>query len=69
MKIEKILPQHQRRIGITGGIASGKSTISEYIGKNKKIKVLDADYYSKQLIKPGKEAYRKIIEHYGSRFI
>ena len=65
MKFEEILPKNQKRIGLTGGIASGKSTISEYIHKQKKIEILDADFYSKQLIMPGKESYHKIIEHYG----
>tara|TARA_B100000131_G_scaffold127147_1_gene124153 strand:+ start:1469 stop:2083 length:615 start_codon:yes stop_codon:yes gene_type:complete len=63
------LPKQQRRIGLTGGIASGKSTISKYISEEKKIKVLDADNYAKQLIIPGKNSYKKIIEHYGPKII
>ena len=36
-------PEHkQKRIGITGGIASGKTTIANYISNFKKIKVLNA---------------------------
>lgn len=63
------LPKQQRRIGLTGGIASGKSTISKYISEEKKIKVLDADNYAKQLIIPGENSYKKIIEHYGPKII
>ena len=37
---------NQRRIGLTGGIASGKTTITNYIRKNKKIPILDADNLS-----------------------
>ena len=33
----------QRRIGLTGGIASGKTTITNYIKKYKNIPILDAD--------------------------
>ena len=63
------LPKKQRRIGLTGGIASGKSTISKYISEEKKINVFDADNYAKQLIIPGKNSYKKIIEHYGPKII
>ena len=65
MKLKTDLPQNQRRIGLTGGIASGKSTISKYIHIQKKIQVLDADCYSKQLIMPGEKSYQKIIDRYG----
>ena len=48
---------NQRRIGLTGGIASGKSTITNYIRKHKKIPILDADNSSRELLsqktKPG----------------
>ena len=39
MNLEEILPKNQKRIGLTGGIASGKTTISEYINKQKKIAI------------------------------
>ena len=65
MKLKTDLPPNQRRIGLTGGIASGKSTISKYIQIQKKIQVLDADCYSKQLIMPGRNSYQKIIDRYG----
>jgi len=65
MKLKTDLPQNQKRIGLTGGIASGKSTISKYIYTQKKINVLDADCYSKQLIMPGEKSYQKIIDRYG----
>ena len=37
MDIVQKLKNNQRRIGLTGGIASGKSTISRYIKEHKKI--------------------------------
>ena len=43
---------NQRRIGLTGGIASGKTTITNYIRKHKNIPILDADHFSRELIKP-----------------
>ena len=51
MDILQKLKNNQRRIGLTGGIASGKTTITNYIRKHKKIPVLDADNLSRELIK------------------
>ena len=50
MDILQQLKTNQRRIGLTGGIASGKTTITNYIRKHKKIPVLDADNLSRELI-------------------
>lgn len=51
-------------IGLTGGIASGKTTVSTYL-KSKGYKVIDADLISRDIYHIGKEAYRKIIEEFG----
>ena len=60
---------NQRRIGLTGGIASGKSTITHYIRKNKKIPILDADNFSRELIKPNTIVYEKILDYFGNQII
>ena len=57
----------QRRIGITGGIASGKTTIGNYLSKNKKIPIIDADIYSREILKPDTEVTKLIIERYGKK--
>ena len=59
----------QRRIGLTGGIASGKTTITNYIKKHKKIPILDADNLSRELIKPNTYGYKKILEYFGDQII
>ncbi len=59
----------QRRIGLTGGIASGKTTITNYIRKHKNIPILDADNLSRELIKPNTYGYRKILEYFGNKII
>ena len=69
MIIQENLKEKQRRIGITGGIASGKSTITQFIAKKKKIKILDADNYSKELLFPGSKTYDQIINHFGLSII
>ena len=69
MSIPQSLIIHQRRIGLTGGIASGKSTIANYIKKNNQIPILDADHYSKELIKPNSVVYKKILNHFGNQIL
>ncbi len=60
---------NQRRIGLTGGIASGKTTITNYIRKYKNIPILDADNLSGELIKPNTYAYKKILDYFGNKII
>lgn len=54
----------QRIIGLTGGIASGKSTVSNII-KDMGYKVIDADIISREVVEQGKAAYFQIVEHFG----
>ena len=60
---------NQRRIGLTGGIASGKTTITNYIKKYKNIPILDADNLSRELIKPNTYGYKKILDYFGNEII
>ena len=60
---------NQRRIGLTGGIASGKTTITNYIRTHKKIPILDADNLSRELIKPNTYGYKKILDYFGNKII
>ena len=69
MDILQQLKTNQRRIGLTGGIASGKTTITNYIRKHKKIPVLDADNLSRELIKPNTYGYNKILDYFGNQII
>ena len=69
MNIIQKLKNNQRRIGLTGGIASGKSTITNYIRKNKNIPIIDADNFSKELIKPNTYGHKKILEYFGNQII
>ncbi len=69
MNILQELKNNQRRIGLTGGIATGKSTIANYIRKNFKIPILDADNLSRELIKPNTYGYKKILDYFGNQII
>ena len=69
MGIPQKLIKSQRRIGLTGGIASGKSTIANYIKKYRDIPILDADQYSKELIKPKGNCYKKVVAYFGPQIV
>jgi len=69
MSIPQELIKNQRRIGLTGGIASGKSTITNYIRKHNNIQILDADNISRELIKPNTYGYKKILDYFGNQII
>jgi len=55
-------------IGITGGIASGKSTITNYI-QSKGIPVIDGDKVSREVVMPESEGLEKIKETFGEEYI
>jgi len=69
MSILQKLKINQRRIGLTGGIASGKTTITNYIKKYKDIPIIDADDLSRELIKPNTYEYKKILNYFGKQII
>lgn len=60
---------NQRIIGITGGIATGKSTIAEFISKSKQIKIIDADLYTKDFLIQGSDSYEKIVGYFGEKIL
>lgn len=51
-------------IGVTGGIGSGKSSVSKILGELG-AKVIDADSISKEITVKGSEALNEIIKHFG----
>ena len=55
-------------IGITGGIASGKSTVTEFL-RQKGFQVVDADAIVHQLQKPGGRLYQVLVEHFGGKVL
>ena len=55
-------------IGITGGIASGKSTVTEFL-RQKGFQVVDADAVVHQLQKPGGRLYQVLVKHFGEKIL
>lgn len=54
-------------LGITGGIASGKSTVSAYL-RSKNIPIVDADAISHKVMGKGKPVLKLIEEEFGPQF-
>lgn len=51
-------------IGLTGSIASGKSTIARMLAEFN-IPIIDADQISREIVRPGETAYDHIVEQFG----
>lgn len=51
-------------IGLTGGIASGKSTVGKIL-RELGAAVVDADEVARDVVQPGQPAYRKIVDAFG----
>jgi len=52
-------------VGLTGGIASGKSTVAKIL-ERLGAAVIDADALSREVVEPGKDAWKEIIDAFGT---
>ena len=59
----------QRRIGLTGGIASGKSSVARLLQRDHGLPLLDADVMARQALAPGTAAARQVADRYGDRVL
>src|SRR5690625_298609 len=55
-------------IGLTGSIATGKSTVSSLI-ENLNVPIIDADKIAREVVKPGRKAYHNIIKEFGPNIL
>ena len=55
----------QRRIGLTGGIASGKSSVGRWLAQQG-LPVLDADQFAREALAPERQATHTVLQRYGS---
>lgn len=55
-------------IGLTGNIAAGKTTVSNYL-RGKGAHVVDADTVAHRVMEPGEEAYYAIVEEFGDGIV
>ena len=57
----------QRRIGLTGGIATGKSTASRLLEQRHKLPLLDADVFSREALQPASPGAAAVLKRYGEQ--
>jgi dephospho-CoA kinase len=55
-------------IGLTGGIASGKSTVAKIL-KGLGAAVVDADALAREVVEPGHDAWKDIVEAFGAEVL
>lgn len=55
-------------VGLTGGIASGKTTISNLFAR-RGVPVIDTDVVSRGLLEPGEQAYGQVRAHFGDEVV
>jgi len=60
--------KYNKVIGLTGSIATGKSTVSE-IFKKYGIPVIDADKIARDVVKKGSYGLKKIVEEFGKDYL
>ena len=56
------------RVGITGGIGSGKTALTDWLA-GKGIVIVDADLASRTIVAPGQPALREIVDTFGSEYL
>lgn len=55
-------------IGLTGGIASGKSTVAAIL-KRLGAAIVDADALAREVVEPGRDAWKNIVETFGAEVL
>lgn len=58
-----------RLIGLTGGIATGKTTVSDYLSKTYQVPIWDADIYAREAVQTGSAILENIIKRYGANLL
>ena len=54
------------RIGLTGGIGAGKSTVSAVFSECGGV-IVDGDVIAREVVEPGTEGLRQLVEAFGER--
>lgn len=55
-----------KKIGITGGVGSGKSRVLEYLSEKRGISIYQADLLAHEVQMPGTDCYKKICAYFGA---
>ena len=60
---------NEKIIGITGGLATGKSTVSDYLERRYGLKILDADLYAREATEKNNSILGEIVNRYGQKIL
>ena len=52
-------------VGLTGGIATGKSTVSRVLQEKHHLQIIDADVLARKAVEPGTRAFKRILSTFG----
>ncbi|WEV50568.1 dephospho-CoA kinase [Lactobacillus sp. ESL0731] len=55
-------------LGLTGGIASGKSTADAFFRKQG-LPIIDSDLIAHQILNVGEDGYLQVVQHFGKKFL
>jgi dephospho-CoA kinase len=55
-------------VGVTGGIASGKSTVADMLGKFDN-EIIDADEIAREVVLPGTDGLNKVVAEFGPQIL
>ena len=56
-------------MGLSGGIACGKSTVSRLLSTKHHFAVIDADVLAREVVQPGTRAHAQIVHHFGDEIL
>ncbi|MBV8784198.1 MAG: dephospho-CoA kinase [Gammaproteobacteria bacterium] len=56
------------RVGLTGGIASGKSTATKFFGALG-VPILDSDQLAREVVEPGQPSLERLVERFGTSIL
>lgn len=58
-----------KKIGVTGGVGAGKSTVLNYLRDTYGAHIILADLVGHEVMEPGEEAYDRIVEQFGQEIV
>lgn len=58
-----------KKIGVTGGVGAGKSTVLNYLRDTYQAKIILADLVGHEVMEPGEEAFGQIVKQFGQEIV
>ena len=58
-----------KHVGLTGGIACGKTAVAKLLAEKYGATLIDADQLAREVVEPGRPAYRQIVDHFGPKVV